>query len=154
MYGDFVGEKVQVVFLHQIPDPVHLFLRIEITGRVVGIADQDGLRALVDEFLELLHLGQAETFLNGRRDGPDHSTGRNGEGHVVRIGRFRDDDLVARVQAAQESEQHSLTAAAGDDDLISPELDLVPDDDLISPELDLVPVVISYERLPQRAIPL
>ena len=136
-----VGEEVQVVFLDQIPDPVHLLLGVQIAGRVVGIADEDGLRALVDQFLELLHLRQAEALVDGGRHRPDHGAGGDREGHVVGIRRFRDDDLVARVQAAQEREQHGLGTAAGDDNLIGP-------------ELDLVPVVVPHERLPQRPISL
>ena len=136
-----VGEEVQVVFLHEIPDPVHLLLRVQVAGRVVGIADEDGLCALVDQFLELLHLRQAEALVDGGRHRPDHGAGGDREGHVVGIRRFRDDDLVARVQAAQEREQHGLAAAAGDDDLIGP-------------ELDLVPVVVPHQRLPQRPISL
>ena len=40
------------------------------------------------------------------------------ESHVVGVGRLRHNDLVARVQAAHESEKHGFGAARGDDDLV------------------------------------
>ena len=133
-----VAEEEEVVLLHQVADLVHLVLGIEVARRVVGIADEDGLRALVDEFLELLHLGQAETLVDGGRDGPDHRAGGDREGHIVGVRRLRDDDLVARIEAAHECEQHRLGAARGDDDLVRG-------------ELDLVALIVVHERLAQRA---
>ena len=136
-----VGEEVQVVFLDQVADAVHLALGVQVARGVVGVADKDGLRALVDQFLELFHLGEAETFLDGGDDGADHGAGGDGERHVVRVRRFRDDDLVAGVQAAQEREKDRLAAAARDDDLIGG-------------QFDLVPVVVRHKCLAQRPIPL
>ena len=53
-----VGEEIQVVFLHEVADLVHLTTGIEIACGVVGIADHDSTGALVDQLLKLLHLGQ------------------------------------------------------------------------------------------------
>ena len=138
---NLVGEQVQVIFLDQIPDPVHLLLCIQITRGIIRIADQDSLRALVNQLLELLDLGQAEALLDGRDDRPDHGTRGDRKGHVVRVGWLGDDDLVARVQAAQESEKDCLAAAGGDDDVVGG-------------ELDLVAVVVLNKCLAQRAIAL
>ena len=138
---NLVGEQVKVIFLDQIPDPVHLLLGVQIPRGIVGIADEDGLRALVDQFLELLHLGQAEALLDGRDHGADHRARGDRERHVVRVRGLRDDDLVARIQAAQEGEKDRLAAAGGDDDVVGR-------------ELDLVAVIVLHKCLSQRPIPL
>ena len=136
-----VGEEVQGVFLHEVPDPVHLLLGVQVARRVVGVADQDRLRALVDQFLEFLDLRQAEALLDRRHDRADHGARGHGERHVVGVRRLRDDDFVARVQAAQEGEEYRLAAAARDDDFVRR-------------EFDLVAVIVADQRLPQRAVAL
>ena len=136
---DLVREEEQVVFLDQIADLVHLPPRIEVTRRVVGVADQDAARAFVDQFLELLDRGQREAVLDRRYHRADHRSGRDREGHVVGIGRFGDDDLVARVETRHEGEQHGFGTARGDDDLLGR-------------EFDLVLVVVGDQLLTQRTI--
>ena len=49
-----IRKQIQIVLLHQITDLVHLPLGIEITGRIVRIADKDGLRTISDQLLEFL----------------------------------------------------------------------------------------------------
>ena len=120
-----VGEEVQIVFLHKVPDLVHLLLGVEIAGRVVRVADEYGLGPFVDEFFEFLHLRQAEAFVNGGGDGADDRSGGDGEGHVVGVGRFRDYYFVTGVEAAHEGEEHRLGASGRDDDFIAVELYLV-----------------------------
>ena len=138
---NLVREQIQVVFLDQVADPVHFPLGVQIARGIVGVADEDSLRPFVNQFLELLDLGQAEAFLDGRDDRADHRSRGDGEGHIVRVRRLRDDDFVARIQAAQESEKDRLATAGGDDDIIGR-------------ELDLVAVVVLHKCLTQRAIAL
>ena len=45
--------------------------------------------------------------------------------HVVGIGRFGHDDLVAGVEARHEGEQHRFGTSRGDDDLFGGKFDLV-----------------------------
>ena len=132
---DLVGKQVEVIFLYQIAYLVHLLLGIEVARRVVRVADEDGLRVFVNQLLELLHLRQAETFFDGRGDRTDYRSRRDGEGHIVRIGRFRDYYLVARIKTAHEGEKHRLATTCRDDDLIGM-------------ELDLVALVIAHQSLP------
>ncbi len=120
-----VGEQVEVVFLHQVADLLHLAPRIEIARRVVRVADHDGPCAVVDEFLEFLHLGQRETLLNGGGYRADFRSGRDGKGHVVGVGRFWHDDFVAGVEARQEGEEHRLGTARGNDDVVGRHVDVV-----------------------------
>ena len=49
---DLVREKVKIVLPHQIADLIHLLAGIQIARRIVGITDQDCLRALCDQFLD------------------------------------------------------------------------------------------------------
>lgn len=107
---DLVREEEEVVALHQVADAVHLLARVEVSGGVVGVANQDAARALVDEPLEFGDVGQRKALLDGRNDGADDRTGRDGKGHVVGIGRLGDDDFVARVEARHEGEEHRLGA--------------------------------------------
>ena len=122
---NLVREEEQIVLLHQIADLIHLLAGVEIPRRVVGVADQDAARAFVDELLELLDGRQRESLLDRREHGADHGARRDGEGHVVGVGGLRNDDLVARIQARHEGEQHGLRAARGDDDVVGVQANLV-----------------------------
>ena len=97
-----IREEVEVVFLDKVANLVHLPAGIEISGRVVGVADQDGACALVDKLFELLDLRQGEAFFYRSGNGTYLGTCRDGECHIVSIGRFGHDDLVARIEAAHE----------------------------------------------------
>ena len=96
-------------------------------------------RAVVDQLLELLDRGQCESVLDGGHHRADHGARRYGEGHVVGVGRFGNDDFVARVEARHEGEEHGLGAARGDDDLLGR-------------EFDLVLLVIGHQLFAQRAV--
>ena len=122
---DLVGEEIQVVFLHQITYLVHLTARVEVARGIVGIADEDSACTLVDELFELLHLRQREAFFYSGGDGTNDCSCRDGKCHIVGIGRFGHDNLVARIQTGQKGEEHSLRTAAGDDDVIGREVDMV-----------------------------
>ena len=122
---DLVAEQIEVVLLHEVAYLVHFAACIEVARGVVRVADEDGSRLFVDEFLELLDLGQREAFVDGGRDGADDGACRDGERHVVGVGGLRHDDFVAGVQAGQEREEHGLAAAAGDDDVVGREVDVV-----------------------------
>ena len=122
---DFVRKEKKVVALHQIADLHHLAARIEVPRRVVGVADQDAARAVVDKLLELLDRRQREAVLDRGGDRPDHGAGRYGESHVVGVGRFGYDDLVARIEARHEGEKHRFGASRRDDDVVGRQADLV-----------------------------
>ena len=122
---DLVGEEIEVVLLHDVAYLVHLAAGVEVARGVVGVTYQDGLGAFVDELLELLHLGQRETFLNGGCHGADDRPCRDGKGHVVGVCGFGHDDFVSRVQTAQEGEEHGFGTSGGDDDIVGREVDVV-----------------------------
>ena len=81
---------------------------------------------LVDEFLKLLHLRQRESLLNGSGYGAYLCTSRYGERHIVGVGRFGDDDFVARVEARHECEEHGFGASRRDDDVVGGDVDVKP----------------------------
>ena len=53
-----IREEVEVILLHEVANLVHLATSIEVTRRIVGVTDEDGACALVDEFFKLLHFGK------------------------------------------------------------------------------------------------
>lgn len=105
---DLVGEKVEVVFLHEVAYLVHLAARVEVARGIVGVADEYGSGVLVDEGLKLLHLGQREAFLDGGGNGANLGSRADGKGHVVGIGGFGHDNLIAGVEATHKGKQHGF----------------------------------------------
>ena len=108
---DLVAEQVEVVLLDEVAYLIHFATGVEVACGVVRIADEDGSRLFVDELFELLDFRQGEALLDGCRDGSDDGTSRDGKRHVVRVGRFRHNYLVARIQTGEEGKQYSLTSA-------------------------------------------
>ena len=94
----FVGEEEKVVLLHEVAYLIHLATGIQITGRIIGITNQDSAGAVVYQLLELLHFRQREPLFYGRRNRTDFSAGGNGKRHIVGISRLRHDNLVTRIK--------------------------------------------------------
>ncbi len=72
---NFVGKQKQVVFLYNIPDLVHLLLGIEISGRVIGVADKYAFGLFCNEFLEFFNRGEGEAFIYVGGHGNDFRAG-------------------------------------------------------------------------------
>ena len=122
---DLIGEEEKVVLLDQIANLVHLLPSVEVARRVVGVADEEGSRVLVDEGFKLLNGGKRKSLFDGGGDGADAGTGGNGKRHVVGVGGLGDDDFITGVQAGEESKQHSLRTTGSDDDVVGSELNVV-----------------------------
>ena len=122
---DLIGEEEKVVLLDQIANLVHLLASVEVARRVVGVADEEGSRVLVDEGFKLLNGGKGKSLFDGGGDGADAGTGGNGKRHVVGVGGLGDDDFITGVQAGEESKQHSLRTTGSDDDVVGSELNVV-----------------------------
>ena len=99
------------MLLHDVPYLIHLAAGVKITGRIIRIADEDGLRPVRDEFLEFLDRRKGETGLDRRRNRLDNRTCRNSKSHIIGISRFRNNDLVTRVQTSKKCEKNSLRTA-------------------------------------------
>ena len=98
-----IAEQIEVVFLHEVANLVHLTASVEVAGWVVGVANHDGTSALVDELLEF----------------------RNGKSHIVGVSGFGDDDFITRVQTTHESEKHRFASSRGDNDVVGRYVDVV-----------------------------
>ena len=112
------------MFLDEVAYLVHLFLRVEIARRVVGVADEYSFGAGCDELLEFLDGGQREALVDRRWDSHDFGACRDGECHIVGVGGFGHDDFVAGVEACHEGEEHRFGASGGDDDVVDVDVDV------------------------------
>ena len=122
---NLIREKIEVVFLHEVTNLVHLTACIEITRRIVRVTYHDCTCTRIDKFLKLLYLRKRETLVYCRSNSTDLCSCRNGKSHVVGVCRLWNDNLVTRVKTSHKREQHSLRASACDDDIISRDLDVV-----------------------------
>ena len=120
-----VGEEIQVVFLHQVANLVHFAACVQVASWVVGVTYHYSACALINQLLEFLYLGERETLLDGSGNSADFGSCRNGKGHIVGVSRLWYDNLIARIQAAQECKQHRLATTTGNDDIISCYVDIV-----------------------------
>ena len=113
------------MLLYQVAYAVHLFLGIEITCRVVGIAYQYGLCTLINQFLELFHFRKTEAFINGGCHCAYYGASADSQGHIVSISRLWNYDFVSRIETGHEGEKHGLGTSAGDNDVIRRKFNLV-----------------------------
>ena len=112
------------MLLDDFTELVHLRTRVEVSGRIVRVADKDCLCALCDEFLELFYWREGESGLDCGCNGLDYCSGRHRKCHIVGVCRLRYDDFISRVQTCEECEEYRLGAAAGDDDIIRRKVDV------------------------------
>ena len=96
------------MFLHQIAQLIHLFARIEITRRVIGVADEDTFCARTDHLLEVVDGRQGKALIDGAHDGFDDGARGDGKRHIIGIRRFGHDNLIAGIEAGEESKQHGF----------------------------------------------
>ena len=122
---DFIREQIKVIFLHEVADLVHLAPCIEVSGRVVGVANHNGTSVLIDQFLKLFNFRQGETLIDSRCNRADSGTCTDSKCHVVGIGWLWNDNLVSRVQTTHESKQHGLATTRSDDDVVGFNVDVV-----------------------------
>ena len=118
-----IGEQEKIMFFGNRAQLADLLFSVEIACGVVGVAHHNGFGLRGDEFLKLLDGRQSKTVVNGGNDGLYHHTASYGEAVVVGIERFGDDNLVARIHTAVESEQQTLAATRGDENFIGRKFD-------------------------------
>ena len=122
----FVREKIEPVFSDYIRKHPHLTMAVESARRIVRIADQNGLRPVGYEFLEMFHFREGEVIFYVRLQCTHLHSRHIGESKVVRIGRLRRDQLVSRVHACQERKQNRLGCSGRDCDVIRRIVHAVP----------------------------
>ena len=111
--------------MNDIANTQHLLFGVQVTGRVVRIADEDSTRLVGNLFLKFLHRRQLESVLDMGLDGLDYRTARDSESHVVGVTRVGHNNLVTRIEAGHEREQNRLTTAGRDDNLVGTKVDAV-----------------------------
>ena len=122
---DFVGEKIEIVFLDQVAYLQHFLAGVEVARGVVGVADEDGFGARGDLLLKFLYRREAEAVVDGGGHGLDDRAAADGEGHVVGVGGVGDYDFITGVEAGHVGEHHGFGASGGDDDIVRAEVDAV-----------------------------
>ena len=123
---DLVGKEIQVVLFDQTGHLQQLLVGIKITRRVVGVANHDGLGARRDDLLKFLDGWQGKTRLDVAGNGDNLGIAQLGEGVIIGVIRFWNDDFVARVEAHGEGHLQSLATARGDKHLVRRDIDTVP----------------------------
>ena len=113
---NLVTKQVEVVFLYQVANLVHLVAAIEVTCRVVRIADQNTFGFRGNHFLNLLDVWQVETFFNGRNYGFDGRSTGNCKCSIVGIGRFWNNN--------HESEVNSFRTTGSDNNVVGGNIDV------------------------------
>lgn len=122
---NLVSKEEEVVFLNQLSNLEELLFGVEVTGGVVGVADHDSAGLGGDSLLKFLDGRQSETVLDGAGDGFDLAVAEHSEGVVVCIVGFGNQDLFTRIETYGESELKGLGTAAGYDDLVFVDVDVV-----------------------------
>ena len=122
---DLVPDEEQVVLHGQPDDPGELFGGVDGAGRIVGRAEDDGLRPRGELGLDGLLRRQAEPVLDAEGHGDDADRGERGVAVVVRVIRLGDEDLVAGVADDGEGEVDGLRPARRHDDVVGAERNAV-----------------------------
>ena len=114
----FVRKKKYIIFSNKFAQTTHLFCRIKIPRRIVRVTDHNRFCARCDHIFELIDRRQGKPIFNRRRYSLHHNAARYGKRHVIRIRRFGDQQLIARIQASQKSKIHSLRCSRRNDNII------------------------------------
>ena len=112
-----VADDEEVMLLRNVEHQVQLLRSEHVAGRVAGVRYHDGAGVLVYARLDPLAVSVEIALLGVGRHGADGRAREGDGGMVVRIERFRDDDLVAVVEQAGHRELQSLAAAGGGQDI-------------------------------------
>ena len=112
---DLVGDRDHVPLPAERGDLLELLAGEDGAGRVVRVAEDDGLGPVVEGGGQLV--GVEGPAGGADRDEPGGGAGEDAVGPVVLVERLREDHLVARVDQGEQGDEHRLGAAAGDGDL-------------------------------------
>ena len=123
---NFIGEEVEIMLLHHIPDFIELLIGIDGTGGIIGITDENSFGGRSDPFFKLFDGRQPESLFNRTGKADDPRPGGFGEGHIIGVGRFRENHLIARIESGEEREEHCLGSAARYDYFLRRDFDSVP----------------------------
>ena len=103
---------------HQLGQGVQRLWGVDRPCRVARVAQQDGLRLVVDFGGKVGNGRQGEPVVNPRRHGHNLHPCHLGEAIVVGVKRLRHDDLVTWVQARHERKHQGLRPSRGDQNVV------------------------------------
>ena len=118
-----VRKQVQVIFLHQVADLVHLAARVQIPGRIVRIANEYGFRFLVYQRFEILNIRQRISVAYIGFDGFYLHTGLHGKRYIVGICRLGYNNVVTRIDTRRECQLQSFRASSRDNYVLRRDVD-------------------------------
>ena len=95
---DFIGKKKKIVLQNEFAQGFQLFVRVDVARRVVGIANDDGFGALVDQCFEVRNRRQGKSVFDACRDRSHTNVAGRGKTVVIGIKGFRYDYLIARIE--------------------------------------------------------
>ena len=119
----FVRHQVQVVPQHDIAQLRVLLFGIDVSGRVVRVADQNRFGARRNQPFEILHRRQREVVGDGRRDRLDIHARFHREAVVIGVERLGYQYLVARVQADGHGHENRFRPPDGDHQVVGRHVD-------------------------------
>ena len=114
----FIRNESKAVFLHDACHHIHFFFRVDDTGRVARVRQKDGTGLGRYILLDSRCIRQAVAIFCMSRYRFYVCAGDLGKRIVVRIERFKDQDLIPRIAESESCELQSLTAAIGDVDVL------------------------------------
>ena len=114
---NLVGNQEEIVLFGNLAERKHVFLSVERTCRISGIADEDGLGARSDKFLELRHFRDFESVADVCRHSLQRDAVHESERVVVRVERFQHNDFVTLVASNLKRQVHALASRHCDDEL-------------------------------------
>src|SRR5690554_725535 len=108
-----VAQQVKVVLNNQFFQLLQLLTGVQIAGRVVGVANEDGLGAGGNQLFNFGkgRQGKIAVEIGGQRNNP--YAGGRGKAVVVGVERLGHNHLVAHIQAAQKGQTDGFGAAGG-----------------------------------------
>ena len=119
---DFVGNEGQIVFAHDPGDHVHLCFRIDDTGRVARVGQQDGPGTAVDMLFDLFFRRQVVPFVRRSRHPVDAHVVGTDEALVIGVKRLEHKDVVAGITGCHDGKGNGLAAAVRDIDIVQAEV--------------------------------
>ena len=120
----FIRKEEEVILLHQIPNLIHFTTGIQISCRIIRVANQNRFGTFVDQFFEFLHFRQRKPFFNGRGNRTDLCSSRNGKCHIIGVCRFRNYDFITRIQTGKEGEKYRFRTSWCNNYIVSRQVDV------------------------------
>ena len=112
--------------LHDVAKTLHLLHAVEVTGGVVGVADEDSFGLGGYRLLELVGLGKGEAVLDPRNDALYRQSRHLGEAKVIGVTGVDHDDFITGIEARKHGEKEGFRTSGSHKNLIGVDVDSDP----------------------------